>query len=145
MAMVVIILSGCSSEDGLNISVFANEGQDSLIETIQTTLASEQSIEIEQLPPHYERLITEIAAHNGDVLVVQQELINDTVLDPEGLVPLDIDGGEQLVMVTNPETGEEEAYGLILPQSTTTELIALIPVYSRYQDQAVALLQQLVD
>ncbi|SEN53116.1 hypothetical protein SAMN04488134_101292 [Amphibacillus marinus] len=141
--ILVLVITGCAKQDQLDVLVFGSD------QPAQLQIANNQQANVELLSNNYERLIMEIASHNGDVLVVDQTLVNTTVFDPEGLVPLDnlLAGDNNLTALkgTDPNSGETNTYGLkIEGQSDQNQtFIVMVPKYSRNQADALAIIAAL--
>ncbi|WP_112179990.1 MULTISPECIES: hypothetical protein [Paraliobacillus] len=146
------LLAGCGDNEEQVDLLFFTDIEETEVEKLRTTVQGQlddslsQSIDLEVYSPVYERLISEIATHNGDVILVEADMISPAVLDPEGLVELDdIVTDSQTYIATNPKTEEEHVYGITISASeySSHELVALIPIYSDYAKQAITVLEKL--
>lgn len=147
------LLAGCGDNEEQVTLLFFTDIEETAEEELITTVKSQlddslsQSIDLEVYSPVYERLISEIAGHNGDVILIDADMVTPAVLEPEGLVELDhIVTNSQTYMATNPKTGEEHVYGITINASvgsSSHELVALIPIYSDYAKQAITVLEKL--
>lgn len=147
------LLAGCSNDEEQVNLLFFTDIKETAEEELRTTVEGQlddsisQSIDLEVYSPVYERLISEIAGHNGDVILIDPDMISPAVLDPEGLVELDdIVTERKTYTATNPKTEEEHVYGITINASdggSSHELVALIPIYSDYAKQAITVLEKL--
>ncbi|UOE93046.1 hypothetical protein [Alkalihalobacillus sp. LMS39] len=160
---VLLSMTGCSeSNEQFTILVFADipsEKQEEVNKYIQHVLEVEESqYDFTVFPVTFERLIAEIATHNGDLLLIDEELMS-AAYDPDGLYELS-DINEVSVIEPNPyfvineETGKREIYAMpIQPDSLWFQkvgieieqpLVALVPVYSNKEAMAKQLLQSII-
>ncbi|MBM7540705.1 hypothetical protein [Amphibacillus cookii] len=157
LCLCMIGLFGCSEQDVQHVLLFTeldHISQEEVIEawtndrSLQTPVVD---LNVEIIPPVYERLIMEIAAHNGDLLIIDTALLTPTILDPEGLVPLDeIVNQEQLTesfTAYHKVENTNHIYGIqlltedLIPSiKEPKEWVALIPIYVNDVNQSKQLL-----
>ncbi|MCT1575743.1 hypothetical protein M3E13_05565 [Oceanobacillus kimchii] len=155
--IVMLVLAGCGEKkDTLEILFFSQ-----ITEDIEDDVINE----LEQIYPEstkqfqskfyasvYERLIGEIAAHNGDILIVEADMLTPGTFDSEGLVPFKLteDRKNQISQdykLIYKKTNEEQVYAMPINKKSALfenldieldmELVALVPIYSEHQDLAV--------
>ncbi|WP_017472013.1 hypothetical protein [Amphibacillus jilinensis] len=155
--LCLIGLFGCAEHEVQHVLLFTEldySNQEQVIETwtndrlIQT---SKVDLNVEIIPPVYERLIMEIAAHNGDLLIIDTTLLTSTILDPEGLVPLDEIVNQNQVTehftAFHKIENKDYVYGIqlitedLIPSiRETKEWVALVPIYANDVNQSKQLL-----
>lgn len=153
---------GCSqSNDQFTILMFADipsEKQEEVNKYVQHVLEVEESqYNLTVFPVTFERLVAEIATHNGDLLLIDEELMS-AAYDPDGLYELS-DLRDVSLVETNPyflineDTGKREIYAIPIKRESLwfkemgidkeQSLVALVPIYSNKEAVAKQLIQSI--
>lgn len=162
--LAILFLNGCSSkEDAVNwifFSTLTSETGAELEELMQENEIdiNNENIDLQFYSPIYERLIGEIAAHHGDIIFVEEQLLTPVTFDAEGLQPLNeaIEEGKEVsdkFKLIDPKSGEENIYGLpiekdsfmlnLLGTDINEPIVAIIPIYSEKFDSSIKALEEL--
>ncbi|ARK29547.1 hypothetical protein [Halalkalibacter krulwichiae] len=162
----IVIISGCNNnEDTFDLLIFS-EIQNSKVEEVErfvkkADVFEEDKFTVQMHPVTYERLIVEIASHNGDLYLLDEELMS-AAYDPIGLYPLDEALNEDWFLKTpreykalNPEEGIESVYAFPLGNQSNLlnslgvqlekPLVAIIPIYSGNKAFSIELLQYIIE
>ncbi|RKL66881.1 hypothetical protein CR203_13715 [Salipaludibacillus neizhouensis] len=162
------LLSACGNEEEeFTVLFFTEELNEKIDEEEIEKQILEQMPEIDEenfsLVFHVsmlEKLFMEIAAHQGDLLIVDEHLL-DAAANPDGIhqlddiAPISIKGSmEEPYLQKNPETGEEELYVLPINNDTTViqelglelehQVGGFIPVYADNEELSKKVLEFLV-
>ncbi|WP_088102787.1 hypothetical protein [Halalkalibacter urbisdiaboli] len=164
VVVVFIALSGCSKQERETFDIFfyselSSQLQEDTKELVFDSVhgLGEEDVQLFFHPTVLEKMIVDIVAHEGDVFVVDQALIN-AAFDEEGLIPLDgiIDEADLESIPTqykseNDETGDVHVHVLPLDNDSLLlrhlqveveeQLLAFVPIYSDNQEQALQFLQ----
>lgn len=166
--IMMLVLVGCSGEEEsgklellvFNESLF-DEAAQAEVHDLVADLWSQRSdvkpVESQFFLPIHERLLIEIASHNGDILLVSDEVI-DMTIDPTGLHAFDDYFSEDLLHVPDvvqdslPDDDRTQVYAYPLHHSEAfsellneEELYAIVPVYVDDPDSSFALLKAFVE
>jgi hypothetical protein len=162
MIIVIIMISGCSNkEDKFEVFFFSDipssfsEGFGSVAK--EAVSVEDDQFELFMFPVTYERLVVEIAAHNGDIFFLKEELMS-AVFAPEGLVPLEDVVSEDLIerdddyRAVHPETGDTHLYAVRIDNNSPLlegielqdPLVAIIPIYTDKEELSLELLQYIM-
>ncbi|WP_100406468.1 lipoprotein [Bacillus solitudinis] len=145
----IAFYSGLSHDLADDIEVMVGNGLGEMVE--------EPTIELH--PGMYERLIVDLATHEGDLLILREELMS-MAFDSEGLIPLDAAIDEAFFSQissrykdVNEETGEQHVYAIPLENDSLflrelgveleEPLIAIVPIFSDYYDEAIEVIAHL--
>ena len=162
----IVTIIGCSNNEDKIEVLFFSDIQATMQEEIENRISTAVSIENDEVvvnlhPVTYERLIVEIASHNGDLLFLDEELMS-AAYDPDGLFPLDEALDEEWLAsvpdkykAINSETGEWHVHALPLNdefpflQTLGVELqnplVAIIPVYTDNKAFSIELLKYIIE
>ncbi|MFC0558297.1 hypothetical protein [Halalkalibacter alkalisediminis] len=162
----IVTIIGCSNNEDKIELLFFSEIQATMQEEIEDMISNAISVEKDEFivnihPVTYERLIVEIASHNGDLLFLDEELMS-AAYDPDGLYRLDEaldDAWFALVpdkyKAIDSETGELHVYALPLNNESPflqtlgveleAPLVAIIPVYSDNKAFSIKLLKYIIE
>lgn len=162
--IVILILSGCSNkEDAISWMFFSELTNETGVELEELVMehemdVKEETFNLQFFSPIYERLIGEIAAHNGDIIFVEEELLTPATFDAEGLQSLDaaVEEGKDIpdkFKLTNLESGEENVYALPIEKDSillknldidiNKSIVALVPIYSDKHNVSIKALADL--
>lgn len=160
--MIVLVLAGCGEKtDTLEILFFTqiteDKGDNVVNELDQIFPESTKQFQSKFYASVYERLIGEIAAHNGDILIVEADMLTPGTFDSEGLVPFKLTENHKNEIpsdykLTNEKTNEDKIYAVPLDEKSALlekldieldkELVAMVPIYSEHQDLAVQMVME---
>ncbi|MDT8859784.1 hypothetical protein N0O92_06025 [Alkalihalobacillus sp. MEB130] len=164
--MCLLMIVGCNKNEEKYKLLFFSEIPESAQEDIEAVVKEaidieETGFELLMFPVTYERLVVEIAGHNGDILFLKEELMS-AAYDPVGLIPLD----EVLDQATfeqipyeyknvDKDTGETHVHALPLNNESPflkrlgieleEPLVAIIPIYSENKAFSIELLRYIMD
>jgi hypothetical protein len=161
----LVIISGCSNKEDKLELIFFSDLSSSKLEEIENIVQSavaidETEFEVNMYPVTYERLIVEIASHNGDILFLDEELMS-AAYDTEGLHPLNEILNEDWISripsdykEAHAETGETYVYALPLDNQSPflqdlgvkleNPLVAIVPVYTKNKAFSTEVLQYII-
>ncbi|MFC0473299.1 hypothetical protein ACFFHM_23045 [Halalkalibacter kiskunsagensis] len=161
LIVLIVMVSGCGNkEDKFEVFFFSDipsSFAEGIENVIKEAVSVEEEFELFMFPVTYERLVVEIAAHNGDIFFLKEELMS-AAYAPEGLVPLEKAVSEELFENTNEykdvnsETGETHLYAVRIDNSSPLlkgielqdPLVAIVPVYSDKEALSLELLQYIM-
>ncbi|KHF40225.1 hypothetical protein [Halalkalibacter okhensis] len=162
----LMMIIGCNSNEENYKVLFFSDMPESVHENIETLV--NEAIDIERadlellmFPVTYERLVVEIAGHNGDLLFLKEELMS-AAYDPVGLIPLDevIDQAtfDQIpndYKNVHEETGKTHVHALPINNESPflkrlgvtldEPLVAIIPIYSENKAFSKELLRYIIE
>ena len=168
--MMSVILFGCKQEDAaennFTVFIFSSLPESSREKMKVFTENEVDQFDIELYPPVFERLVAEVASHHGDVFILDRDLL-PSIYDSEGLLPLEtfrdesntvkLDEAEQEALLADGHTGKVDIYenalkvtngaALFYDESNFSEeheLVAVIPVYTKHEQKAYNLIENLV-
>ncbi|WP_426983371.1 lipoprotein YteS [Bacillus cabrialesii] len=155
MIISILFLSSCSCRpDGMHVIVFSDM-QAGVQENIKKA-AEQKAGKVDILPAFPEKLLTEIAAREGDVFIVPEDMFQ-AYDDPENFQPLDglppdktysyttVDQttGEKTVYAVQIKKGEKQLNGYSF--RLNRNMAAFIPVYAKKTEEALQLISQLTE
>lgn len=158
--VTIVILGGCSDQDEAVEWIFFSEITSDAGEEVEEKF---KDMEGDSFTMHfyaavYERLIGEIASHNGDILFVEADMLTPATFDIEGLLPLNsaVEKGKEIpeeYKGFDPDTGEKNIYALPIDENSVLlkhfgvsldkPLVALVPIYSEQHEVSIEALKQL--
>ncbi|BAC14041.1 hypothetical protein ACFQ4N_06980 [Oceanobacillus iheyensis] len=158
----MLVLTGCGQKtDTLEILFFTEiteDTGDSLVNNLEQIYPeSALKFKSEFYASVYERLIAEIASHNGDILIVESNLLTPGSFDSEGLIPFELTDERKKdipkeYFLKNEKTKKDTIYALPIDENSdllgklninlNSELVALVPIYSEHQDLAVQMVME---
>lgn len=164
MIFLVLVLQGCGDkEKPVELLFFTSipvENNDEIQEKLSTFAeAPSDNWKVQLYQPSFEKMLVEIAAHNGDVLFMSEELMS-AAYDPQGLVPLNEILTEQdrvkldeSFIERDSDTTEEQIYAIPLSEeflnkmevNSQTTILAFIPVYTEKKEQALEVLKTIME
>ncbi|RKL68179.1 hypothetical protein CR203_06745 [Salipaludibacillus neizhouensis] len=165
--IMILLLIGCAGEEGENLEVLvfseslfdevAQSEIDDLVGDLWNSKSEMKPVESQFFLPLHERLLIEIASHNGDILLVNDEVLDMTV-DSEGLYAFDDYFPEDLLQVPDvvldslPEDDQSNVYAYPLHHSDVfsellndEKLYAIVPIYVDDPDSSFALLEGFIE
>lgn len=155
MLFLVLVLTACQNKDSESVEVFVytNLPQDSIIKgenPFIDNIPEGTKVSVKLFPGMLERVMIDIVAHSGDILIVEKEMLS-AILDPVGLHPLD-DMVEDIDSALKAEDDNKVVRVYAVPVSTSlldkipdsAELVAVLPIYSKKSEEALSLLKSLV-
>lgn len=162
----IVTISGCSNNEDKIEVLFFSEIQNTMKGEIENIISGAVSIEADEFsvnlqPVTYERLIVEIASHNGDLLFIDEELMS-AAYDPEGLYPLEEALNDELIAsipdryrAIDTETGDIHVHALPLNNDShflrklgvelENPLVAIIPVYTNDKAFSLELIRYIIN
>lgn len=159
VALILIInltmITACGKiDDRLTILLFSNITQEEVIQGKNGILFEDESIVIKVYPALLEKAVMEIAAHSGDLLIVENDMLQ-AIFDPVGIHSLDsiLDSKDSYQeYAAENEDGSLSVYAVPVKaehkmfESVTVnaELVAVVPKYSKNEDAAFSILKQLL-
>jgi len=159
---VLVVLSGCGEkEEAVEILFFSDITKETglrLIDELENTYPEyDQKFNSKFNAAVYERLVGEIAAHNGDILIVEADMLTPATFDSEGLMPFEISEEHKKEIpkqysLMDEETGEENIYALPIDSNAALfrnlaielekPLVAMVPVYGEHLDLSMKLVME---
>ncbi|MCL7748252.1 hypothetical protein [Halalkalibacter alkaliphilus] len=162
----LLMIVGCNNNDEKYTLLFFSEIPESAQDEIEAVVKEainieETDFELNMFPVTYERLVVEIAGHNGDILFLKEELMS-AAYDPVGLIPLDevIDQAtfDQIpndYKNVHDETGKTHVHALPIDNESPflkrlgvtldEPLVAIIPIYSENKAFSKELLRYIIE
>ncbi|MGE6628810.1 lipoprotein YteS [Bacillus sp. NPDC077027] len=156
--IAVVSLVSCQSEDsGTKVLIFSDMSEDMKNQLLERAFKQNQAEwDIRIFPVIPEKLLVEITAKEGDLMIVPEEMFR-TYDDPEGFQRLEEFSLNKKPLgpytTKHPKTGEEIDYAIKIPTGTKTlngysfrlnrEMVAFIPIYAEKSKEALSLIKQL--
>ncbi|WP_035663876.1 hypothetical protein [Halalkalibacter akibai] len=161
----IVIISGCSNNEDKTHVLFISSIPHTLAEEVEDVVSSavqmHEDLRVQMHPMSYERLMVEIAVHNGEILFLDEQLMS-AAYDPTGLVPLDEilnDEWESLIpddyRAVDEKTGQTHVYAIPFNNDSSflenlgveleNPLVAIVPIYAENKAFSMELLQYIME
>ncbi|MCY7863426.1 lipoprotein YteS [Bacillus haynesii] len=148
----VLLLSSCGKDGsrGTDVLIFSDAPAE-IKENVQRAAEKEQ-LNIIVFPAAPEKLLVEIAAKEGDLFIVPEDMFKP-FYDPEGLQPLNVPSEEKEPYSAPGKNGEVQLYAAVIGKGEkrlngytfqlNTDMAAFIPVYAKKTPEATELIEAL--
>ncbi|MEC1263089.1 lipoprotein YteS [Bacillus swezeyi] len=152
MAIAVLLLSSCGKGEtaGTDVFVFSDANRE-VKENIEKA-AGKERLNVTVYPASPEKLLVEIAAKEGDLFIVPEDMF-EPFYDPEGLLPLEADQEGRKTYSAPGKNGEKRLYAAVIKKGVkhlngytftlNTDMAAFIPIYAKKTAEAMELIRLL--
>ncbi|ASB87848.1 lipoprotein YteS [Bacillus sonorensis] len=152
LTAVMMLLTSCGKADSARTDVFIFSDASAEISGNIEKAAGKQHLSAKFFPASPEKLLVEIAAKEGDLYIVPEEMFKP-FFDPEGLRPLGSHPGDGEPYTAAGSDGEKRVYAAVLNKGEkrlngytfqlNTDMAAFIPIYAKKTDEAMDLIEAL--
>ncbi|MGG1240432.1 lipoprotein YteS [Bacillus sonorensis] len=140
LTAVMMLLTSCGKADSARTDVFIFSDASAEISGNIEKAAGKQHLSAKFFPASPEKLLVEIAAKEGDLYIVPEEMFKP-FFDPEGLRPLGSHPGDGEPYTAAGSDGEKRLNGYTF--QLNTDMAAFIPIYAKKTDEAMDLIEAL--